>query len=59
MSSIRKTTRKVKLAFRGVSKLVVMACPEILKQLGKKGTLTLLPFMPNCTSRIRCEVERQ
>ncbi len=41
------------LVFRGVSKPIVMACPEILKQLGKKGTLTLGLFMPNCTRAAR------
>ncbi len=30
-----------------------MACPEILKQLGKKGTLILGLFMPNCTRVLR------
>src|SRR5512139_576739 len=28
------------LVFRGVSKPAVMACPEILEQLGKRGNLT-------------------
>ena len=38
--------KKNALGFRGVSKPAVMACPEILKQLGKRGNLTLGQLRP-------------
>ena len=37
------------LVFRGASKPIVMARPEILKQLGKIRIFTLGLFVPNCT----------
>ena len=39
------------LAFRGVSKSIVITCFATLTQLGKKGIVTMGLFTPNCARR--------